>query len=198
MPLGAFKAALIGTAGVSTASVVLLSTTTASNAATVSITSGIDSTYGEYIFKLYNINPATNDSNCTFQVSSDGGSSYGVAITSAALAAIHTEADGEASLFNATGQDLSQSTSYQQIGNEQSNDADSGGCGELHLFNPSSTTYAKHFMLRFGFMDDAYSASGIKDSVISGYINSTSAVNAIQFKMSSGNFDGKIKMWGIK
>ena len=85
MPLGAFKAALMGTAGVSTGDVVLLSTTTASNAASVSITSGIDSTYGEYIFKFYNMNPANDNVLFAVQFNASGGSNYDETITSSTL-----------------------------------------------------------------------------------------------------------------
>ena len=91
MPLGAHKAAMMGTAGVSTADVVLLHDTDYSNAATASITSGIDSTYGEYIFKFYNINPATDGTNFLFQVSTDGGSNYNMTITSTGFYAAHNE-----------------------------------------------------------------------------------------------------------
>ena len=195
MPLGAFKAALMGTAGVSTADVVLLSSTTASDDASVSITSGINSTYGEYIFKFYSINPATDDAHFGFQVSTDGGSSYGVAITSTAFAALHEEDDGS-DFFYATGEDLANGTGYQRIMNEMSNAADSGGAATLHLFNPASTTYVKYFYSQGNFYVGSNANS---HQIVGGYINTTTAIDDIQFKMSSGNINaGTIKMYGIK
>ena len=198
MPLGAFKAALMGTAGATVAGdVVLLSTTTASNAATVSITSGIDSTYGEYIFKFYNINPATNQAHFTFQTSTDGGSSYGLTITSTAFGARHNETDGDYGLQYEANWDLAQSTDYQYMLNYLGSDADECAVGELHLFNPSSTTYVKHFYGR-GTWTNGDTVPAAFDLGVAGYFNTTSDIDAIQFKMSSGNFDGTIKMWGVK
>jgi len=175
----------------------LISTATASNASAVSITSGIDSTYDEYMFVFTDINPATDDAHFGFQVSTDGGSSYGVAITSTAFAALHEEDDGS-DFFYATGEDLANGTGYQRIMNEMSNAADSGGAATLHLFNPASTTYVKHWLCHASYMDNAYNTSAQRDLRTAGYVNSTSAVDAINFKMESGNFDGTIKMWGVK
>ena len=195
MPLGAFKAALMGTAGVSaTGDVVLLHDTDYSNASAAAITSGIDSTYGEYIFRYYNINPATDAANWTFQGSTNGGSSYGLTVTSTAFRAYHTEGDVTAFSY-LTGRDLAQSTDYIQVMYEVGNGADESVAGEIHLFNPASTTYVKHFYTRASGMQEAPAAT---DWFSSGYFNTTSAVNAVNFKMSSGNFDGTIKMWGVK
>ena len=196
MPLGAFKAALMGTAGVSTGDVVLLSTQTASSSSAIAITSGIDSTYGEYIFKFYNIHPATNNAILTFQVSIDGGSNYNVAITSSAFQAYHAEADDNAGMQYDTGQDLAQGTGYQTITGNIGNGNDESGVCELHLFNPSSTTYVKHW---YAHGQVYHGNDESQDFFHAGYANSTSAVNAINFKMSSGNIDaGTIKMWGVK
>ena len=197
MPLGAFKAALMGTAGVSTAGdVVLLSSQTASDSANLDFTSGIDSTYGEYIFRFYNINPATDGANFTFNCSIDGGSNYNVTKTTTVFRSQHAEADDAASLAYTTGWDLAQSADFQLLMSEVGNDSDESGAGIIHLFNPSSTTYVKHFYSRFienqGENDRAF------DLFIAGYFNDTNDIDAIQFKMSSGNFDGTIKMWGVK
>ena len=81
MPLGAFKAALMGTAGVSTGDVVLLSSQTASNSATISFTSDITSTYGEYIFRFYNINPVTDSTEFQFQCNATDSTSYDETMT---------------------------------------------------------------------------------------------------------------------
>ena len=201
MPLGAFKAALMGTAGVSTeGDVVLLSTQTASDAATVSITSGIDSTYGEYIIKVYAMNPAVADKYFSFQGSIDGGSNYNVAMTTTFFLSSHYENDGATDLtYNAN--DQAQGTAFQPLNLNLNNQANDLMVGELHLFNPSSTTYVKHFISRWSGVT-AVAGSEPKGanqhSFVAGYFNTTDNIDALQFKMQSGNFDGKIKMWGVK
>ena len=202
MPLGAFKAALMGTAGVSTTGdVVLLSTQTASNAATVSITSGIDSTYGEYIIKVYAMNPATNDTHFSFQGSIDGGSNYNVAITSTFFLSSHYENDSATDLTYNTGNDQAQGTGFQNVNLNLNSQADDCLVGELHLFNPSSTTYVKHFTSKWSGVTSVAAGEpkgANQHSFVAGYFNTTDNIDALQFKMASGNFDAKIKMWGVK
>jgi len=193
MPLGTHKAALFGVAGVSTGDVVLLSTQTASGASEIEFTSGIDSTYGEYIFKFYNINPDTS-SNFQFEGSTNSGSSYGVTKTTTAILPYHNEDDSGTGLYYETNTDHAQSTSAQTLGSP-ANDADSGFTGELHLFSPASTTYVKNFYTTSSYFTSVPYAGNM---MIGGYFNTTSAVDAVQFTMSSGNFDGTIKMWGVK
>ena len=195
MPLGANKAAIMGAAGVSTADVVLLYDTDHSNVASAAITSDITSTYGEYIFRFYNINPASDTYEFTFQCSIDGGSNYNVTVTTTAFNSYHQEDDGETSLGYKTGWDQAQGSSYQQIMQDMGNGSDESGNGELHLFDPASTTYVKHFYSR---ASHYHKDNAAVDDNFSGYFNTTSAINAISFKMSSGNFDGTIKMWGVK
>ena len=195
MPLGTHKATLFGVAGVSTGDVVLLSTQTASDSASLDFTSGIDSTYGEYIFGFYNINPATDQVSFTWQASTDGGSSYGMTITSSAFQAYQNEAGDSYNLQYNTASDKTQTTTYQNITYLQGNESDKSSAGELHLFNPSGTTYVKHF---YSIANNCEHQDIMQNMFIGGYINSASDVDAIQFKMSSGNFDGTIKMWGVK
>ena len=194
MPLGANKAAIMGVAGVSTGDVVLLSSQTATSDATLSFTSGITSTYGEYIFRFYSVSPETDGENLTFQVSTDGGSSYGLTVTSSYFMAYHTEAD-ESALTYLTGEDQAQGTAFQRISHDVGDGADESAVGELHLFNPSSTTYVKHFYSRSVNYGANHSA---QDEYCGGYFNTTSDIDAVQFKFSSGDFDGTIKMWGVK
>ena len=172
----------------------LISTQTADGDASVSFTSGLDSTYDVYIFKFININPATDLAEFTFTVDSDGGASYGMTKTSSAFHAYNGETSGSADLEYQTGQDLAQSTSPQQLNNGLGNEEDECLSGELYLFAPSSTTYVKHYYSRCQFCQgNEYS----EDFYIGGYINSTSAVNAIKFAMDSGNFDGIITLYGV-
>ena len=198
MPLGAFKAALMGTAGATAAGdVVLLSSQTASNSASISFTSGIDSTYGEYIFRFYNINPATDTTHFSFQCNATDSTSYDETITSASFMAYQTQDGSATALTHATGGSLSQETDAQVIGEGVGNAADETCAGELHLFNPSSTTYVKQFYIVTQYhhaSGDGFTANGFRG----GYINTTTAIDDIKFYMSSGNFDGTIKMWGVK
>ena len=196
MPLGAFKAALMGTAGVSTAAdVVLLHDTDYSDAASASITSGIGSTYGEYIFKFYNINPATDNVDFTFQANASGESDYNETMTTTYILAYHNENDAGPDVGYLDASDQAEGTGFQIIANAMGNGADESCAGELHLFNPASTTYVKHFYTRLqGYNKDNYA----NDMLSAGYFNVTAAITNVQFKMSSGNFDGTIKMWGVK
>ena len=196
MPLGAHKAAIMGVAGVSTADVVLLYDTDHSNAVSASITSGITSAYGEYIFRFYNLNPVTDDVDFGFQVNATDGADYNdSAITSTFFYGYQNESGSAAGLDYDGNYDQAQGTGFQIIAYNIGNGADESAAGELHLFNPSSTTYVKHFYSR---MRDYLNSDYQTDVFAAGYINDTTAVDDIQFKMSSGNFDGTIKMWGVK
>ena len=195
MPLGANTAAIMGVAGVSTGDVVLLSSQTASGDSEIDFSSGITSTYGEYIFRFYNINPATDSANFLFQVNATDGADYNDSnITSAGFYAHHTEADASSLSYEAD-LDLAQSTSFQPLVLSMGNGADESYAGELHLFNPSSTTYVKHFIST----GNVYATSDYtQNTFVAGYVNDTTAIDDIRFKMSTGDFDGKIKMWGVK
>jgi hypothetical protein len=172
----------------------LLSTQTASNSASISFTSGLDSTYDAYEFKFINIAPRTDSSEFQFNFSTDGGSNYNVTKTTSMFIAYHTENDAE-TILTARNEGLAQSTAFQIMSIDSGNDADQNLGGFLELYNPSSTTYVKHFVSRVNYNHQAdYSI----DSFTSGYGNTTSAINAIQFKFDSGNMDGIIKLYGVK
>jgi len=186
--------AVTSMASLSTGSMVLISEQTASASASISFTSGIDSTYPIYKFEFINIHPATDNVGFTFQTSTNGGSSYGVTATTTFFLAYHKEDDSQAALtYDAT--HLAQSTSFQSIMN-LGNDNDQCGSGTLYLYNPSSTTFVKHFMTRTNSYEDNDRSFDIN---CAGYFNTTSVIDAIQFKQSSGNIDsGTIKLYGIK
>jgi len=182
-------------AAIATGNMVLLSSQTASNSASISFTSGINSTYKEYQFYFINIHARTASAEFTFNMSTDAGSNYNVTKTSTAFRAYNNEG-GTLTALEYTGvADLAQSTSFQLFGEQAlGTDADKCLVGELLLFNPSSTTYVKHFILK----SNDYGQNNFSVvSYVAGYGNTTSAVNAVQFKMSSGNFDGTILMYGI-
>jgi hypothetical protein len=182
-------------ASVATGGMKLISSQTASASASISFTTGIDSTYKEYQFYFINIHPSVDGEWLVFQGSTNGGSSYGVAITSTNFVAYNNESIAVSALGYFTANDLAQSTSYQRFGFETGSLSDECLSGSLQLFNPSSTTYVKNFISRVNsYHPDNYSADGNT----AGYFNTTSAINAIQFKMETGNIDeGTILMFGI-
>ena len=177
-----------------TGDVVLLYDTDHTNAATALITSGIDSTYGEYIFRFYAVNPATDDVAFEIQFNASGESGYNETLTTTMFRPYHTEADGSGLGYIAAS-DQAQTTNSQGLNFSLGNGADECCAGELHLFNPASTTYVKHFYSR---VSTYGSGAGATDFFVAGYINTTAAITDVQFKMASGNFDGTIKMWGVK
>ena len=180
----------------SSGTLVLLSTQTASASANISFTTGLDSTYDEYIFKFINIHPATDNVTFHFNMSTDGGSNYNVTKTTTFFRAYHNEAGNDSGLVYAPLNDLSQSTSFQILQTDLGNGGDENVSGSLTLFNPSSTTYVKHFIAVTN--SNNYADYSPADFVAS-YGNTTSAVNAIRFQMSSGNIDdGIIKLYGVK
>jgi hypothetical protein len=173
----------------------LISSQTASASATIDFTSGIDSTYDSYVFKFINCHPATDDVKFTFQLSTDSGSNYNVTMTTTTFNSIHAESGAESGLSYQSGLDQAQGTSFQNLTNRLGGDDDQSASGYLHLFNPSSTTFVKHFIatLNIGHYQD-YSSNDFT----AGYGNTTSAIDAIRFQMSSGNIDdGIIKMYGV-
>ena len=179
-------------------SLVLISETTASNSSAVNFTSGLDSTYKEYQFRFTDIHPASGNSAFMFNLSADGGSNYNVTKTTSAFWAAHNEAGSDSNLYYRTSEDLAQSTADQKLSVEvtfpASVDDDNSFSGILHLFDPSSTTFVKHFISDGNHYASNYSTR----SFVAGYGNTTSAINAITFKMSTGNIaTGTIKMYGV-
>ena len=182
--------------GVSGGSLVLLSTQTASSSSTIDFTSDIASTYKEYVFKFVSIHPATD--NVNFMVNfRDGGSSYDATKTSSSFAAYHNEAGDTTGVNYEASFDLAQSTGNQPLnaGGGVGGDADQSISGTLHLFDPSSTTFVKHYISNINFSNNS---NYTIQSFIAGYCNVTAAIDGVQFSMSSGNIDsGTIKMYGV-
>jgi len=180
--------------GVSGSSLVLISTQTASDSANISFTSGIDSTYKEYIFKFTDVHPATDSAQFLVNFR-DGGSNYDATKTSTHFAASHSEDDSEAQVAYDTGRDLAQSTSGQNISNEVGNANHECGAGFLHLFDPSNTTFVKHFICTTNF----HHASDLSlNNYVAGYCNVTAAIDGVQFSFSSGNIGaGTFKLYGV-
>jgi len=179
-----------------------IKTLTASSSATLSFVDGssdvvLDSTYPIYLFKFINIHASAQ---ANFSVGfRDGESDYDATKTTTSFSAYHDEGDSATSFAYQTGDDLAQSTSFQRlVSGSLGTQNDSGLVGELFLFNPSSTTFVKHFIAKtqyFTYHSTPYSFN----TFVSGYCNTTTAIDAIQFKMESGNIDsGTIKLYGLK
>ena len=176
-------------------SLTLISTTTASSSATVDITSGIDSTYKEYQFHFIDMHPATNDVTFGFQTDTGTNTSYNQTMTTSFFQARHSEADTLAALAYTTNRDIAQGTGFQTLIYDVGNGNDENCSGILYLYDPSSSTYAKHFVSRasnYGQADEA------ADCFAAGYVNTTTAITRVRFKMSSGDTDaGTIKLYGV-
>ena len=174
-----------------------IATQTASSSASLSFTSWIDSTNKEYIFYMINIHAQTDQVNFQFNMSIDGGSNYNVTKTTTSFRAGNYENDSSTAFSYLDSDDLAQSTGFKNLTENTSmgydNDQNLGGF--LHLYNPSSTTFVKHFIAR---TNNAHWIDVSTDGYFAGYGNTTSAVNSIQFKMSSGNIDsGQILLFGL-
>ena len=186
--------AITSLSGVTVGNLVLLSTETASSDSTIDFTSNIDSTYKEYIFKYYDLNPETDRTSFVFNLTTDG-TNFNVTKTTTMFRTYNDETDSYTALQYQTSQDLAQATGFQDLTDSIGNDNDTAACGYLHLFNPSSTTFVKHFIAQtiLPYQDEL-----AWHGFISGYFNTTSAITAIQFKMDSGNIDaGDICLYGI-
>jgi len=193
--------------GLATGAMKHIKTLTASSSATLSFVNGVssvvfDGTYKEYIFKFYDIHPAAV-SYFSVNFSDDTSShAYNIAKTSTAFVAWHDEADTATSLQYRTAYDTAQVTGIQALGGDTMGITnDNCGSGYLQIYDPANTTFVKHYMSEF---KPNYNASNgstpySHHGFTSGYVNTTAAVTAVQFKMSTGNIDaGTIKLYGIK
>ena len=178
----------------------LIKTLTASGDDDLSFVDGtsdvvLDSTYPIYVFKIINLHPSGDDMKVGFQANAAGESGYNETITSTVFLAYHGEDDATTLTYSTT-RDEAQSTDFQDIIDDLGNDNDQNACGELWLFNPSSTVFVTHFMAR----NIIYEASSAAvDYFTAGYFNTTSAIDEIQFKMASGNIAaGSFKIYGWK
>jgi len=155
----------------------------------------LDSTYPIYLFKLINIHPENNDISLTFQANAAGGSGFNETITSTFFSAYQYENDLTAAVLYVAPADQAEGTSFQIIGNSAGYDNDQNTSGELWLFNPSSTTFVKHYMSKF---NTTTHSDSIQHNISAGYFDTTSAIDEIQFKFVSGNIDaGTFKLYGI-
>ena len=188
-------------AGVPAGALTHIKTLTASSSATLSFVDGssdvvLDNTYPVYVFKCINMHPATDNVKLNINFSVDTGSNYNVNKTTTIFRAFHKEDDSSTNLNYETGSDLAQSTSAANLSLEIGNGSDESCSGTFTIFEPSSSVFVKHFIADF----NTYQYGSITmNHIASGYGNTTSAIDAIQFAMNSGNIDsGTIKLYGIK
>ena len=198
----AFNSSANGFETAAEGSMTLIKTLTASSSSTLSFVNGssdvvLDSTYPIYLFKFIGVHAsAAND---YLEVGfRDGDTNYDAVKTSTFFRTSHRENDTETVFGYAGGGDLAQSTDFQHMTGGIGSDNDQSGVGEMYLFNPSSTTFVKHFIIT----SQAYTpgATGsTENSYSAGYCNTTTAIDGVQFKMTSGNIDaGTFKLYGIK
>ena len=186
---------------VSTQKLFLIKNIDASSSSTVDFVNGsssvvLDNTYKTYLFRIINVHPSTNSGGFAVNFSSDTGSNYNVTKTTTSFVAQHAEANNVAELAYGSGYDLAQSTSDQEITQNIYATDDNSGCGNLYLFNPSSTTFVKHFISETGSM---FANARAWHNFVAGYCNTTSAIDAVRFKFDTGNIDaGRIALYGIK
>jgi len=177
----------------------LIKTLTATDDSSLTFADGgssvvFDNTYDEYMFVCTDIGPATGGTNFTFQFNAAGGSGFNETITSTYFVA-YVEENGASGTFGyGSGFDQAQGTAYQPLLDAAGNGSDESVSGILSVYSPSSTTYVTNFLARF----HTYHGSDLAVSAFTGgYVNATAAVDEIDFKFSSGNFDGVIQMFGI-
>ena len=176
-------------------SLTLIQKQTASSSAYIDFTSGIDSTYKEYIFYFINCHPQSDTQRLTFQSDTGTNTNYNQTITSSTISTYNYENDSDRSLSYDTGDDLAQSTSFQPLCNTVGNDADQSASGFLHVFNPSSSVFVKHWQCRFVI---SHNEDLISSRQNAGYFNTTTALTRFRFKFASGNIDsGDIILFGL-
>jgi len=186
--------------GVATGAMTLIKTLTASSSSALTFLNGssgvtLDGTYKEYIFKFSNLHPSAT-AYTLFQGTTDG-TNYNTTITSSTFAAYHDEADTFTASEYRTPADQAQGTSFQNLNFADSvgTDNDMNMSGSLRIFNPSSTTFVKHFIAT---CNSASVQPMTTQTFLAGYFNTTSAITGIQFKQNTGNIDaGDICLYGI-
>lgn len=182
-------------AGVASGSLQLISSQTASGSANISFTSGITSTYKEYLFSFHNIHPATDGAKFGFQFNASGESGFNETLTTTYWRSYNNEAADSAGTGYVTSEDQGNGTSFTILDGGVGADADQCTAGHVKLFDPSNTSHIKHFIFRGTHYDVN---NFVADVFVGGYVNTTAAITEVQFKFASGNIDaGTIKMYGV-
>ena len=157
-----------------------------------------DSTYPIYVIKYINVMSSAGQ-NIAMNFTTDG-TNYNVNITATPFVAEHSEDDSSvARLMYSTGYDQAEGTDQVVFNINKGglqNDSDASASGEIYIYNPSSTTFMKHFVSRANSMSEY---PGSTDNYVAGYANTTSAVTGVRFHAVSGNtISGTFLLYGIK
>ena len=171
-----------------------ISETVASSSATISITSGITSTYDMYMIVITNIEPATDDSELRMTVSTDGGSSYrtsGYRETASRHGPGSARDDyvnsGATSLLILAGSATSESLSS----------SNRDGSVTIYIPNPSDAGEKTQIWWIGG-----YHTAGNEQMTIHGtgcYDSAAEDLDAVRFQMESGNIStGNFALYGLK
>ena len=184
------------TAGLASGGMNLITTNTISSGVSSSnFTSNINSTYDTYMFKFINIHPSADFAILQVNFSTDGGSNYNLTKTTTCLTSWVKEAGGSHAFQYRVSLDLAQSTAAQEIMSDIGNSNDECCSGTMFLFSPSNTTFVKHFITD---IQNVHGSNYSMREFISGYVNTTSDIDAVQFSVNSGTIDsGVIKMYGL-
>jgi len=175
-------------------SLTLIQKQTASSSASISFTSGIDSTYKEYVFYFKDIHASGSGADFSFQADTGTNTNYNQPITSTIFRAYHNEAGNDSALGYMSALDIAQGTGFQSLVDDTGHDNDNCTVGYLRIFQPASTTFVKHFLATTNNVIDTYS----QNFNVAGYFNTTTALTRVRFKMTSGNIDaGDICLYGI-
>tara|TARA_R100000030_G_C3237814_1_gene119912 strand:- start:581 stop:1204 length:624 start_codon:yes stop_codon:yes gene_type:complete len=157
-----------------------------------------DSTYPIYVIKYINVMSSAGQ-NIAMNFTTDG-TNYNVNITASPFVAEHSEDDSSvARLQYSGGYDQAEGTDQVVFNLNKGglqNDSDASASGEIYIFNPSSTTFMKHFISRANSMSEY---PGSTDNYCAGYANTTSAVTGVRFHaVSSNTISGTFLLYGIK
>ena len=181
--------------GVATGTLILISTATPSDVATLDITSGIDSTYQNYIISVLNVHPATDDVSFQFQADTGTNTNFNTSVTSTHWRSTNGEDGSSPGTSYLTGGDQA-GTGFHTLAGSIGNDNDQGVSGTIQIFDPSDTTYVKHFLFN---MQSIAHSNRTNFTNGNGYFNTTTAITRFRFKFSSGNIgSGTVKLYGIK
>ena len=196
----AFNSSANGFETAAEGSMTLIKTLTASGSSTLSFVDGssdvvLDGTYNAYIFKIINAHPSVNGAEFRMQGSTDSGSNYNTTMTSNATEIWNAEDGSSYVIQYSTYFDKAQSTDFFALSSNPGNEDHESFSGTFTIFNPANTTFVKHWVSE-GNTHNHNDAT--LQTINGGYFNTASAIDAFQFKMSSGTFDGTIKLYGIK
>jgi len=176
---------------------VLLTTATASSDATIEFTSGLDSTYKRYVVEIIDVAPASDNKELRMRVSTDGGSTWksGSSDYTGIVIYVNTTGSGIGGESDTTRRlRLSRWVFFNQHG--LSNSSADSYSATLQLNNPASSSVEQTFYWAGRYRQASNKLCAIDGA---GRYNASSAIDGLQFYMSSGNISsGTFKLYGMK